>query len=365
MDFSMRSIDLTRELALADSVISSKPTVAVLSNVLVEAADGAVTLSATDLELAVRSRCDAPVAASGTRAVPAKKLLELARTLPDADVRLASDGNSVGFTAAGFRARLQSHPTDDFPRLAKAGAASVGLPAAPLRALIERVRFACSEDDKRYFLAGALLEVHERKVRLVATDAHRLAVAEAALPVPRETLPPMILPRKTLDALHKVLDGVEGDVAFSLDEAHLFFAAGARLLISRTIDGQFPSYERILPKSFSTRVEIPRAPFAEALRRATMVADAKSRKVTLALSADGLTVAAASADVGDADERVALAYDGPEMTVACNVGYVADFLGAVGTERVLMQLNAPNQAIGFRAVGGDVDYDYLVMPVIL
>jgi len=366
MDLTTTSGALTRELGLANRIISRKPTIPVLANVLMQADAGLVTFTATDLELALRSTFPATVGRSGVRTVPAQKLHDLLRTLPDAEVRLVGDDKAVGLTAAGFRAKLQTLPAEDFPSVpSDAGVRMTSIPARVLQALIPRVRFAASEDDKRYFMAGAHFEIKADAVRMVATDSHRLALAEIKFDA-KGALPPFtLLPKKTLDALMAVLEDVDGDVACGRSEAHLFFATGTRMVISRTIDGQFPAYERILPKDFKVAAVVPRAPLAEALRRATMVADTAAKKTTFALATGGLTVSARSAEVGDADERVAFDYDGEEFSFSLNGGYVLDFLDAVGTDEVTLQAKGSNPAVMFSAVGGDVDYKYVVMPVIL
>lgn len=363
MELTTTSGAFARELALANRVVSRKPTIPILGNVLVEAADGRVTVTATDLELAIASVFDAPVARDGRRAMPSQRLFDLLRTLPEVEVRFADDGKAVGMSAAGFRARLQTFDAVDFPVVrSDEGVATIDVPAQTLAAMIPLVRFATTEDDKRYHLMGAQCEVRPGLVRMIATDGHRLAVAEA--PLAGEPIPPedALIPKKTLDAILAVTDGVEGPVAYGIGENHLFFRVGGRLVVSRRIDGKFPAWERVVPKSFGASVEVPRAPLVDALRRAALVTDA-TRKVAFTLGAGGVAISTRSADVGEADERVEVDYAGPEVSFAVNGGYALDYLDVVGTEKVLLSATDERSAIQLSGVGGDVASKCVIMPV--
>lgn len=362
MEITVPKEDLLRQAGLAAGIVSRKPTIAVLGSVLVRAnGSGGAEFASTDLDLTVRSDCAVTVARQGVVAIPAVKLYELVRSFPDAPVRIAATAAGVSVDAGGFRGRLQTQAADDFPQLPEADAALAPLvPAARLRDLIVRTRFAVSQDEKRYQLAGALMTADDKALTLVTTDSRRLALASA----PRAGAPidPVLVPKKALDALATLLDGADGDVAFGRNGNHLFFEVGGQSLIARRIEGEFPAYQRILPKSFRSTATVDRAAFLDVLRRVMIVAEAESRRVALTLEPDAVAIAAQSADVGESDERVAATYAGESVAAKVNGTYVAEFLDAAATEKVTFSMNDAVTAMGFEAVGGDVAYRYVCMP---
>lgn len=364
MDIIVRSGDLVAALAVADRVVSRKPVKSALGGVLVRA-EADVTFSATDLEIALRGPIEATVQRPGAAVLPVKTLYDLARTLGDAPLRVSVDEAGASVTGGGFRGKLQVHPVDDFPSIPAPDGPSVDLPRAQLRDMIARVRFAVKSDDSRYFLDGAYLELRPGSARLTATDGHRLATAEAPRQ-PGDGPVPVIVPRKTLDALASALDDPDHDVVtYSQSGNHLFFSVGSRLLVSRIVDGQFPSYERIIPRPTGKPATIERAALAIALKRAGMVADATTRKVALGFGAGGISVSVASAAIGEANESVDAAYGGDDAVVGVNVDYTLDFLDAASTEQVEAEPRTSRDPIAWRAVDGDVDYRYVLMPVVL
>lgn len=366
MDITIQRDHLVKELALAASVTSKKPTIPIYGSVLLHANGDGLRLSATDTEIGVNGPCEATIAIHGAMAVPVTRLFDLVRSFPDAPVRLVADQKGVGVTSGAFKGRIQTLPADDFTALpAPVGSLQTLLPAELFRDLILRTRYAVTEDDKRYFLAGAYMEVEPGLVRLVGTDAKRLAIAEARdgrLVDPK--VEPVIIPKKTLDALAQILDGTDEDVAFGRGEQHLFFKVGGHLLISRTIDGKFPVYRGIVPKSYASSIEIDRAALLTVLRRSLLMSETSSRRVEFSLEPGALFVKSKSADVGDAEESVAVDYAGQSIGFKVNGDYVADFLEAAGTEKVAMRLNSATTAVGFEAVESDVPYRYVVMPQI-
>lgn len=362
MELTATSSALARELGLASRIISRKPAIPILSNVLVVAKGNHATMTATDYELAMRSTFEVVVAAEGSRALPAQKLHDLMRTIPEADVRLVDDGTAVSMSAVGFRAKLQTLPAEDFPKIDAPEGVGVSIPAAVLADLIPRVRFACSEDDKRYFLMGAYFEILPGIVRMVATDSHRLAIADAATTL-QSGPEPTIIPKKTLDALAAVLDGAEGEVVYTASGNHLFFEVGNRTIVSRRVDGKFPEYNRVVPKTFGSRAVLATAPLVDALKRVSLVAESGvGRKVAFALT-NGAVVVSAKNSEGEADERVEAEYSGPDVTFACNGGYVLDAVAAAGTATVALECTDGAKPTCWSAVG--VPCRCIVMPVVL
>ena len=249
MELVVRKNELLRELQLFQGIVERKNTIPILANVLIEAKGDELRMLATDLEVALRSRCQASVAKSGALTLPAKKLYEIIRALPETDIRIEEDKNGVKVAADRFDSRMQTLPREDFPTLPEiSGNARATLPRSALKEMVAKTQFAITGEDTRYFLNGAKFVLKPKSLTLVATDGHRLALVEVEheVGVPQEI--GVILPKKTLLELGKLLMEGEGDVLFEGGENHLFFEIGGRVLISRMIDGQFPAYERVIPK---------------------------------------------------------------------------------------------------------------------
>ncbi len=357
--------ELVKALSAADKVVSRKPTIPVLGNVLVEVKQGSVAISATDAELAVVSRYPAQSMEDGAVTLPTSTLLNIAKSLPPTEVRLTEAATGVKLVASGFKATLQSLPAADFPSIATPAGATVTISRSWLRDAIIRTRFAVKVGDTRFYLAGGQLEVSKTsgRLRLVATDGHRMAIVDG--PAPASDLKPSIMPLKTMNALAAMLEGDGPDVVYSQGENHLFFQAGEQLLVSRLIDGNYPQYERAIPKVADKIAEADRETLVSALRRSAMVVDQSTRRVMFALTKDSIRVSAQSASVGEAAETLASAYDGPDVEIGLNVDYILDFLEAAGTPRVQMSAMDPRSAVTMRSVGGDAAYRYTLMPVVL
>lgn len=355
---------LVQQLEAADRILARKVTIPVLNNILVSGDGGAeVVMSATDLEVSVRSRCAAQVSAAGAFTVPGRKLLDLVRTLPEGEVRLdASETGKVAMAAGQYKAMLQTLPAADFPTLpTPPGEARVVIPRAILRDLVRRTRFAVTTaQEGAYFLHGAMLEVGDNLVRMVATDGHRLAKAEApidaAYPVIKQ-----IVPKLTLDALWPLLDGDGDNVGYAVSDSHLFFEFGDRVtLISRRMEAQFPAYAKVIPAPRDTRLTVPRGVLSDSLRRALLVGN--NQKATLEFGADTLRVSSESADVGGTDDMLGATYAGPPVKAAVNASYVANFLDVAGADHVTVEAVDDLHAMVWRPASGG-EYMYVVMPM--
>jgi DNA polymerase-3 subunit beta len=259
MELVVRKTELLRELQLFQGIVERKNTIPILANVLIEAKDDEVRMLATDLEVALRSRCQASVAKGGSLTLPAKKLYEIIKALPETDVRIQEDRNGVKVAADRFDSRMQTLPREDFPTLPDvSGKARSTLPRAALREMVGKTQFAITGEDTRFFLNGAKLVMKPDSLALVATDGHRLALVEVKHQVGVDTEIGVIIPKKTLLELGKLVAEDENDVQFEIGENHLFFEVGGRVLISLMIDGQFPAYERVIPKGNDKTIEFDR-----------------------------------------------------------------------------------------------------------
>lgn len=312
---------LAGECRRLSKVTAEKGALPVLSNILVHA-DDALSLAATDLQVGLVLSCPAQIIEPGETTLPAKKLLEILEQLPPGTMTIAESAGRVNVTAGSFRSRLQAIDATEFPEIPHPDGDVVKLPAADLRAVIERTSYAISDRQASYILKGALLSIHEGMFALVATDGKRLSIATAACGT-GSGVQSAVVPAKTLDVLAGHCEGRE--VEFSTDGRHLFFVAGTRTLYSQMVDGKFPSYERIIPRDTTMHATIDRLALTAALRRVGIVADT-DQAVSLTFTPGWLTMAARSTTFGDADEQLPADYAGDELTFAINGRHVLDFL---------------------------------------
>jgi DNA polymerase-3 subunit beta len=370
MELVVRKNDLLRELQLFQGIVERKNTIPILANVLMEAKGEEVKFLATDLEVGLRTRCAASVAKAGALTLPAKKLYEIVKSLPETDIRIAEDKGGVKVAAERFDSRMQTLPREDFPSLPEgstAGAGAVQLPRAALKEMVAKTQFAITGEDTRFFLNGALFVLKPETMSLVATDGHRLALVTTkrdgkARKNGDETNP--ILPKKTLGELARLMMEGEGDVGFERGENHLFFQVGDRMLISRMIDGQFPAYERVIPKANDKHIEFERDRLTNAVRRVALLSNERSRAVKFQLEKNKVDVTSSSPEFGEARETLPVDYSGGAMQICFNAQYVLDFLSAVSTDIVALELKDEVSQAVMSPVGAEgYEYTYVIMPM--
>jgi len=365
MELVVRKNELLRELQLFQGIVERKNTIPILANVLIEAKGDEVRMLATDLEVALRSHCKASVGKSGTLTLPAKKLYEIIKALPETDVRISEDKNGVKVAADHFDSRMQTLPREDFPSLPDAGGKTrATLPRTALKEMVAKTQFAITGEDTRYFLNGAKFVLKPDSLTLVATDGHRLALVEVKHNVGVTEESGVILPKKTLLELGKLLMEGDGDVIFESGENHLFFDVGGRMLISRMIDGQFPAYERVIPKGNDKAIEFERDRLTNAVKRVALLSNERSRAVKFEITKGKVEVTSSSSEFGEAREELSVDYDGGPLTISFNAQYVLDFLNVVETESVVLSLKDEVSQAVMKPVGAEgYDYTYVIMPM--
>jgi DNA polymerase-3 subunit beta len=372
MELVVRKADLLRELQLFQGIVERKNTIPILANVLIEADGDEVKLLATDLEVGLRSKCPASVAKAGSLTLPAKKLYEIIKALPDTDIRIEENKNGVKVAADRFDSRMQTLPREDFPSLPEGtGAYTATLPRDVLKHMVSKTQFAITGEDTRYFLNGALFIQAADSMSLVSTDGHRLAL----ITVPHEQAKGkgqgktaeeerVILPRKTLLELGRLLAEGEGDIRYERGENHLFFDIGGRLLISRMIDGQFPAFERVIPKSNDKRIEFDRDRLTSAVKRVALLSNERSRAVKFQIDKGKVEIASSSPEFGEAKEVIIVEYDGTPVTICFNAQYVLDFLSVVETDSVGLEFKDEMSQAVMKPIGAEnYDYTYVIMPM--
>ncbi len=367
MEFVVRKNDLLRELQLFQGIVERKNTIPILANVLIEAKDNELHFLATDLEVALRSKCEASVSKPGSLTLPAKKLYEIVRSLPETDIRVSEEKTGVKIAADRFESRMQTLPREDFPTLPEAaGKAPTTLSRTALKEMVAKTQFAITGEDTRYFLNGALFVLRPDLMTLVATDGHRLALVTAkrgGTGKNGEERKP-ILPKKTLGELTRLLAEGDGDITFEHGENHLFFDVGGRTLISRMIDGQFPAYERVIPKGNDKHIEFERDRLTNAVKRVALLSNERSRAVKFQIDKGKVDVSSSSPELGEAKETLPVDYSGQAMQICFNAQYVLDFLSAVTTDTVALELkDEVSQAVMMPVGAEGYEYTYVIMPM--
>jgi DNA polymerase-3 subunit beta len=381
MEFVIDRNSLVRELQTITGVVEKRATIPILANLLLEAKDESLFVGASDLEVTIRGKARASVVREGSVTLPASKLHEIARSLPEADVQFKLlERNQVSITCERTRYRIAGQARDEFPSFPEVDERlGVRLPASMLHAMIRRVEFSITTEDPRYSLNGALFLLQDGKLTLVATDGHRLAYASQALDVARapEGLK-VIVPRKALSQVSRLTEGLgrEDDVVFGRAENHIFFLVGEHKLTSNLLEGNYPRYENVMPTSCETSLTLPTESFAQAVRRVSLLANERYGKAVRLSLAPGKLELFSRTEMGEAQESLVVDYRGTEMSIGFNASYLIEFLTVVDSPSVKLELNPTRAGDGEQsAEPGDkpgqlrpadangLDYRYIVMPM--
>jgi DNA polymerase-3 subunit beta len=349
MEFVVQRTDLLRELSLGQRIVEKRNTIPILANLLVEASPEGLSLTSTDLEVGLRSGCVAEVKAPGAITVSAKKLFEVVRSLPEEQVRIRSnDTLGVVISCARAEFRLVGLDAKDFPNLPACDMKSAWeSPSAQFHQLLSKVLFAVTTDESRFPISGVLFLASKKHVTLVATDGHRLAIAEVdrgLKGISAETR--LVMPKKALSEVKQIAEMGSARIACEVKENHIFFKMGERLLVARMVEDQFPAYEKVIPRGNENTAIVAKGALDGAVRRASVLSSEKARAVRLQFKSGSLIVSASNPELGEAHEELEVEYQGDPFDIAFNAQYLLDFLGVVGTERVRMELkDGSTQAI--------------------
>jgi len=332
MKLTIERAALLRALGHVQSVVERRNTIPILSNVLLRAEDGQLSLSATDMDLEIVAQVAAQGARKGATTAPAHTLYDIVRKLREGsqiELDAAGDKGTLALRSGRSSFTLACLPPEDYPLMPSGDLAhSFTLSAADLRRLIDRTRFAISTEETRYYLNGIFLHAAKSNdlpmLRAVATDGHRLARMEIPLPEGASGMPGVIVPRKTVTELRKLIDEIDQDVQISLSDTKIRFVFGGAVLTSKLIDGTFPDYDRVIPTGNDKILEVERELFAEAVDRVSTISAEKSRAVKLAIERGSLTLSATSPENGTATEELEVRYSASPLEIGFNARYLLD-----------------------------------------
>ena len=369
MEITVSKAELLKELQATQGVVERKTTIPILSNYLFEAAGDRLSLTATDLDLSLRTSCAVKVKKEGSCTIPARKLYDYVRLLPDADITIKLlENHWVSIRCGRSNTKMVGMARSNFPTLPVFPTAGVvKIPAQVLRGMIARTGFAIANEESRYTLNGALMVLKPESITMVATDGHRLAHVERSGQKFEGVSGEMktLVPKKAMDELKILLDSSDSDtIEFAKDDSTLFFRIGSRLLTSRQLTGQFPNYEAVLPKDNNKSIALQGDELGSAISRVAQFADERSRAVRLKLEKGELKLSASSTETGESEDSLEIEYNGDALTIGFNAQYILDFLKASGSSDVKLELKDAQSAGQLRpADSEDYKYRYIVMPM--
>ena len=369
MKITIERSELIKSLGHVQSVVERRNTIPILSNVKIEAAEGRLTLNATDMDLDMVDSVGANVETPGAITVSAHTLYDIVRKLPEgSQVELNASGDGQMQLSAGrSRFTLSCLPTDEFPVLSGGELPyNFNVTAAELRSLIDRTKFAISTEETRYYLNGIYLHKADRDgvdvLRAVATDGHRLASVEAPLPAGSENMPGVIVPRKAVTELRKLIDESGDEVAISMSESKIRFSFDNAVLTSKLIDGTFPDYQRVIPSGNDKDMEVNCKLFSDAVDRVSAISSEKSRAIKLVLSSGLLALSASSPEHGSAEEEIEVTYEGDSVEIGFNSAYLLDITRQIEGDTALVSLADGNSPTILREMD-DASALYVIMPM--
>jgi DNA polymerase III subunit beta len=369
MEITVNKSDLLKELTATQGVVERKTTIPILSNFLFEAAEDKLAITATDLDLSLRTSCAAKVKKEGSCTIPARKLYDYVKLLPEGEISIKLlENHWVQIRSGRSNTKMVGMARANFPSLPifPEGPA-YKIPAGVLRNLIARTIFAISNEESRYTLNGALMVIKADSIIMVATDGHRLAHIEtggAKFPSVGGELKTLV-PKKAMAELNSLLGSSDIEaVDFAKDDSTLFFRVGDRLLTSRQLTGQFPNYEAVLPRDNNTSVTVRCADIASAIQRVAQFADERSGAIRLKLEKDEIRISSSSTEAGESEDSIETSYKADPLVIGFNSQYLLDFLKASTGGEVRLEFKDPQSAGQMRPEeGDDYKYRYVVMPM--
>ena len=364
MKFKIQREAFLKPLQQIIGVVERRQTLPVLGNILVQTSDQGLTLTATDLEVELVAQVGLEISAGGETTLPARKLLDICRTLPEeAWLEVQVDQERATVRSGKSRFTLATLPASDFPVIDELKSVQAfKFPQRDLKELIERTHFSMAQQDVRYYLNGLMLELDKKGIRSVATDGHRLAMCEMAAKTGVSDSQQVIVPRKGVQELLRLLEGDESEVEIQLGSNHIRVSTPSIRFTSKLIDGRFPDYNRVMPKGGDKQIQTDRGFLRQALARTSILSNEKYRGIRLSLDNNILKIQAHNPEQEEAEEELEIQYNGDTLEIGFNVTYLLDALGALPGDDVRILLSDANSSCLIEN-GGRGHCKYVVMPM--
>jgi DNA polymerase III subunit beta len=326
-------------LQRVQNVVSTRTTLPILSNVLVQAANNGLSLTTTDLDMAIRCKCEAEISRAGSTTLPARKLFLILKEVPGIDIEIeVDDRNAASIRSGSSFYKIMGLPEEEFPKFPTAeGGKSLKIEQSILRDMLRKTAYATSSDETRYVLNGVYMSFKGSKLTVVATDGRRLALVERDLDIPKGAEAELILPTKAVGELQRLLSD-KGDAKLSISENQIIIELDGTTLVSKLIEGTYPNFRQVIPAEAKERVQLERELLLAALHRASILVSEKSQSVKLSFAKNNLTITATTPEVGEAKETMAINYKGKDITIAFNPQYLMDPLRNLDADEVFLEL---------------------------
>jgi DNA polymerase-3 subunit beta len=366
MKFVINAQTLHTELAFLSGVAERKNTIPVLQNIIITSeGTNMLKLSATDLDVTLSCRAEAIISEPGTILVPMGKLLAITKTVPktaDMNFQSIKDGGAK-LTCERANFKLLAPAFDSFPEIKESQDGAIEIPANVFSTMINSTLYAITQEESRYTLSGAKVEIDENGMRMITTDGHRLAKTENKDVTSREKID-LLIPRKALAELAKICAAHEGSLSFSSDANHIYFQVGTRSLSARLLFGQFPNYEMVIPKNNSNSFTTNISAFRETLKRIALMADDRSHSIRLDIKPNQLTFSASTPDDGEAIENIPIEFEGEETAIGFNSEYLLEAYASLNSEQAIMSFKDGNsQVMIVPAIPNATGVSSVVMPL--
>jgi len=366
MNLTIQKDQLINGLQAVQNVVSTRTTLPILSNVLINAKDDRLELTATDLDVTVTCSVEAKIKKPGSTTIPVKKLFGIIREMRSSEIDIETDDkNHTSIRSGASFYKINGLGSDEFPPMPKFKEdKKVTLPQDTVRTMMKKTSFAISSDESRYVLNGIFISLKDNKMTMVATDGRRLALVDEEVDISEKSHGEFIVPAKAVFELNRLLqDKGEVEIRFTDNQASFTLKdekANSVLVITKLIEGNYPNYRQVIPGETKERIPLAREEFLHALRRAELMTSEKSNSVKLAFGKNLLTITANSPEVGEAKETIAVNYKGKEMAIAFNPRYVIDPLTALTNDEVYLEL-IDELSPGVLKINGP--FLYVVMPM--
>ena len=365
MNIQINRETLLKPLSSVSSIVERRHTLPILSNLLLEAKNEKMVLTATDLEMQISLSINTAIGGELSTTISAKKLLDICRALPDnTDINMTTTDSRVAVKAGKSKFNLQTLPAIDYPVMSKAvgtDTITINIAQNTLKKLFKQVEFAMAQQDIRYYLNGLLFEVTGNRLNIVGTDGHRLSFTSTELSTSYNKQE-IIIPRKTVVELIKLLDDSEDEVIIELSSTQVNFSFGDIKLITKVIDGKFPDYTRVIPVGHQNNFTVDRMTILLAMQRASILSNEKYRGIRMVLGSNSLRLISTNSEQEEAEEELEINYPGDALDIGFNVTYLIDVLNNVSNPEVVFSFADANSSC-LITVPNDQDYKYVVMPM--
>jgi DNA polymerase-3 subunit beta len=364
MKFSFNRDALLKEIGIAQEIIATKNAISILSNVLLEADKGTLTIKATDIKVNFETRIPVDIQESGSTTVFCDKFMSIISSLPPGEIEFDQNDIMINIRSITKKAKFQlkSITSDKFPEFSSATNLSFfDIPAKEFKEMINQTIFSVSDDETRYFMNGVFMEKKEENLQFVATDGRRLAYISKNFGIALPDFKGVIIPPKILGIITKRASD-EGPISIAVGDKNIFFRFGNYEFTSVLIEGQFPNYSRVIPESQSSFFEVNTKDLIEALKRVALLVEQKSRRIYMSVAPGSLTISSQETELGTAKEEIPCEYNGAELTIALNYVYLEEPVKVIGSERVKIEFTEAMKAITLKA-DPDKDFFHIIMPM--